>query len=141
MAGWMAAPAPGTVVLFLGSDPETEHRVGALPGTVSWLARTVFPANVFLGPPFRSSKSSEDEIGPFPADQVMCAQRVLDQAKKVGRTVQFVDVNRPGEARELVLRFMGPGDVLPVLLRQDGARLAGAESFDGRTIREFLTRS
>jgi len=137
----MATPSVGSVVLFLASDPSEEGRVGALSGVQSWMARTFVPPNLVLGRALRPPAASEDRVGPFPADQIMCAQKVLDQAKKAGRAVQLVDVNRPGEARAQVLKFVGPGDLLPVLLRSDGARLAGADSFERKAIREFLARA
>jgi hypothetical protein len=134
----MASPAPGSVLLFLGSDPALADRLAARPATLAWMARFFVPPSVVLARAARATGAPGDEPGPFPPDQVLCAQRVLDRAKKLRRTVQLVDVNRPGEARALVQRFVAATDVLPILVRPDGARLIGTESFDPRSIREFL---
>jgi hypothetical protein len=74
----------------------------------------------------------------FPADQVMCAQQLLEAAKRLGRTVKIVDVNQPEVDRALVQRFVGPDDVLPIAVRSDGTRLEGTESFGPGALQEFL---
>jgi len=137
----VGGPSPGTVVLFLGSDPALAERLAARPATYAWMARFFVPPNLLLDRAARATSASTDEPGPFPSDQVMCAQTVVDCARKNGRSLQLVDVNRPGEARELVQRYVTSQDVLPILVRADGARLVGAESFDVRTVRTFLAGS
>lgn len=134
----MASPPPGTVVLFLGSDPALAERLGTRPTTLAWMSRFVLPPSLVLARAARTTGAPAGEPGPFPADQVVCAQRVLDRAKKVRRTVQVVDVNRPGDDLALVQKYVAATDVLPILVRPDGARLVGTESFDARSIREFL---
>ena len=51
-----------------------------------------------------------------------------------------MDVNRPGEHLDLVHRVVGPNDVLPILLRPDGARLEGTENFVPDVLSRFLSR-
>lgn len=137
----MASPPPGTVVLFLASDPADPDRQAAHTPTATWLERTFVPPRIAFTRSTRAPSLREGEPGPFPAEQVMCAQRVVDQARKGRRTVRMVDVNEPGDARDLVQRFVTPADVLPVLVRADGARLVGAESFTPPSIRRFLAGS
>jgi hypothetical protein len=132
----VAAPAPGTVVLFLAGDPALAERQ-ANPAVVATMWSRFLPANFVMRkgtPPPRDP----DAPGPFPPDQLMCAQRLLDAAKLLGRSVKIVDVNRPGEDRELVRRWVSAADILPILLRSDGNRLEGAEAFHPATLRGFL---
>jgi hypothetical protein len=68
----------------------------------------------------------------------MCALQLSKAAKRLGRTVKIVDVNQPGDDRTLVLRFVGPDDVLPIAVRSDGTRLEGVESFGSGSLQDFL---
>jgi hypothetical protein len=67
-----------------------------------------------------------------------CLQIVLDAAKRQQREVLVVDVDRPGGQHDLVERCVGPEDVLPLLLRSDGARLEGQENFAPAKVRRFI---
>ncbi len=131
----MAAPSPGSVVVFLGSDPGLADRLAGRPAPVGWMSRTFLPGNLVLA---RGSTGGPSAEGAFPADQLMCAQRLIDLAKRSHRTVRIVDVNRPGDDRPLVERFVGPDDVLPVAVRADGQRLVGAEGFGKPRLLDFL---
>lgn len=134
----MSAPGPGTLVLFVGGDPSLEAERAGRPPMLAGMARLFVPGPFLIKKPPPASPRDPDAPWEIPADQVMSAQRVLDAAKRAGRTVRIVDVNRPGADRGLVERFVGPGDVLPILLRSDGERLEGAESFEPATLRGFL---
>lgn len=144
----MALPGRGTVVLFLGGDPALAARLAALPertsgslGTAVSVRRLFFPQ-----PPTRGTRGASPTPPPqgsdtpvaFPADQVLCAQRVTDAATKAGKAVKIVDVNDPGDDREMVQRFVGESSILPIAVRFDGARLEGAEAFTGRAVRHLL---
>jgi hypothetical protein len=76
----------------------------------------------------------------LPSSQQQCALLVLSVAPRTGWAVNVVDVNRPGEQRGLVERWVRPTDVFPFLLRPDGARLEGQEQFNPATLRRFLRR-
>ena len=134
----MASPTPGTFVLFLASDPALANRLASQPTPMGPLQRIV------TGPVLRARPAAGPSMGAssgspaWPADQVMCAQRVLDVARKAGRTVRLVDVNRPGDDRPLVERYVGEADLLPLLVRSDGARLEGVEAFAPSIVRAFL---
>jgi len=52
--------------------------------------------------------------------------------------VSIVDVNQPAGFQALVARWVGPNDVLPILVRPDGARLEGIEEFGPRRVRRFI---
>lgn len=76
----------------------------------------------------------------LPPAQMACVQIVLDAAKRQGRGVVVVDVDRPGEHKDLVDRYVGSNDVLPLLVREDGARLEGEERFAPAEVRRFIAR-
>ncbi len=78
------------------------------------------------------------EIG-IPGDQVMCAQRVVDATRKHQKIVRVVDVNATGGTPQFEPEWFGPDDVLPVLVRSDGARLVGAGDFSPRALDRFLS--
>jgi hypothetical protein len=130
----VSAPSPGTVVVFLAGDPSLAARRSSVPAAVGGPWRLVAPGNLLLGAPGRKAST------PFPAEQVMCAQRLMDAAKSRGRTVEVVDVNDPGPDRALVERWVSSADILPLAVRSDGARLEGAEAFTRAAVDAFLSR-
>jgi len=136
----MSAPLVGTVVLFLGGDPALAETQAARPAMYAGFSRFFLPGTLSsgLGGPKRRDQAGAGPPMAFPPEQVMCAQRLLDLAKRLGRTVRLVDVNHPGNDRPLVERFVGPSDVLPIALRFDGERLEGEESFEAGNLRQFL---
>ncbi len=137
MGNRMAAPSPRSVVLFLASDPALADRLAAMPATLGWMSRLLLPASVVLNRAGRAMADGSTE-GPFPADQVMCAQRLIDLAKRARCTVRVVDVNRPGSDRALVDRYVTVADVLPIAVRADGQRVVGVEQFEPPRLRQFL---
>jgi len=135
----MAGPAPGTVVLFVAGDPDLGE--GLPTRFVPGFWRFFIPQRLFRDAPPVPRPTAADLPLPLPPVQLMCAQRLLDAAKKAGRTVRFVDVNSPGANRDLVERYVGAGDILPVLVRADGARLEGEEAFRPGPLKRFLSAS
>jgi hypothetical protein len=135
----VATPTKGTVVLFLAADRErARDREYLRSNTVGGFGRWFVPP-VLLTSGAPPDESSVDPARGFPADQLACAQQLLDEAKRSRTTVRIVDVNFPlDEDRALVERFVGPSDILPLLVREDGSRLEGSEAFAPRTIRTFL---
>jgi hypothetical protein len=132
----VATPTAGSIVLFLGSDPSLADPLGAHPAALTWMSRFL-PANLVAGRAEGATEAAEAE-GPFPPDQVMCAQRLIDLARRTHRSVRVVDVNRPGADRALVQRFVAPEDILPIAVRADGQRLVGTEGFGRTALRAFL---
>ena len=86
------------------------------------------------------SRELADEAAPweFPIDVRGCVDLVLDLAKRTGRAVVVVDVNRPAERRVDVERWTTPGGVLPVLVAPTGARLEGLDAFTPGAVKRFL---
>ena len=74
-----------------------------------------------------------------PVEQLRCIELLERVVRKTGQQVHIVDVNRPGEDRELVTRWVTADDVLPILVRSDGARLVGEESFTTAELHRFLS--
>jgi hypothetical protein len=64
---------------------------------------------------------------------------VGELAAQLGQKVRLVDVNRPGEDGPLVDRFVTPELALPILVRPDGKRIWGIESFTASNVRRFLS--
>ena len=76
----------------------------------------------------------------LPREAIPPVELVLKMAQVNGRVVTLINANAPGPARELVERWVGPGDLLPVLVGPDGHRLVGLEMFTPRSLRRFLAR-
>jgi hypothetical protein len=74
----------------------------------------------------------------LPPDQVRCVRELLKIAGQEGRTVTVVDVNEPTANKDLIAGWVGPTDVFPLLVRPDGARLAGDENFRPQKLRRFV---
>jgi len=138
----VGSPSPGTILLFLAGDPTLAERQASQPEMRGGFARFFLPAAAFgTGPEGSGARRAADPAGPtaFPPEQLMCAQRLIDLARKLGRKVQVIDVNRPEDARALVERYVGPDDVLPIAVRSDGERLEGEEAFTPAVLRGFLS--
>jgi len=145
----------GPLILFVAGEPKIlpdirESTVGLgerMAGMVSGL-----PGNLALPnhlQPGRSQNqqsvtdleqpsSSDQSPWHLPPAQMACLGIVADVAERQRRKVLVVDVNRPGQHRGLVERHIGPDDVLPLLLRADGARLEGQENFGPAQVRKFI---
>lgn len=86
-----------------------------------------------------SHPATEDEPPwHLPPQQIQCADLVLQGANLRGKSVTLVDVNRSAGFEDLVERWVGPNDVVPLLVRSDGARLEGVEDFVPRKVRRFI---
>jgi len=133
--------APGTLLLFLGGDPDLPAMRLPIRQRYTMLERLFLPRTIGAEPPRTSPAGDPAAPWPYPVAHVMCAQRLADAARRTGRAVKTVDVNRPAEDRGLVEAFVGPDDVLPIVVRSDGARLEGAESFTPNALRRFVAAS
>jgi len=133
--------APGTLLLFLGGDPDLPAMRQPIRQRYTMLERLFLPRTTGAGPSTPVPPRDPAAPWPYPVAHVMCAQRLADAARRTGRAVKTVDVNRPGEDRALVEGFVGPNDVLPFVVRSDGARLEGAESFTPAALRKFVAAS
>lgn len=132
-------PGPGTLLLFLSGDPDLAERRRNRGEPIGMAARIFLPANLWLGRPPPSAPGGETgDDALFSDDQLACAQIVLDAIRGTRWQLRFVDVNRAGDAQPLVQRYVSDDDVLPILVRTDGARLAGNESFSKSSVRSFV---
>jgi hypothetical protein len=145
--------APDSLVLFVAGEPDTMPSVrqstvgfgmrfgGQLLGGPVYLPKNLRPTGTEPQP---GPNELEDptHAGPrawhLPPSQMHCLQIVLDSAKRLQREVLVVDVDQPGELEDLVRRWVGPEDVLPLLVRPDGKRLEGQERFDPARVRQFI---
>jgi hypothetical protein len=138
----VSASTTGSLLFFVGGDPSVQDELDRFPPSFRRTLVTFLlpPGMLFPGTP-RSTRSDPEAPWTIPADQLMCAERLTAAVHKTGRplTVKVIDVNRPGDDRELVQRYVGPGDVLPVLVRPDGLRVEGAEAFTPAVLRRFLS--
>jgi len=131
--------ASGTLLLFVGGDPSLAEGLRHFPRAIPLLAGFLIPPSLLLEGSSSRRPSARDATLLIPADQVMAVERLGDAVKGSPRTVRVVDVNRPGNDRYLVEGLVGPQDVLPILVRPDGARLEGAESFSPAALRKFVS--
>jgi hypothetical protein len=138
----MPAPEPLDLLLFVAGEPGSGE-------TPAWrYVRFLGPALGGLSARAYNDPDGAPRPGPsgaperhLPPEAVRDVQVLLDEASASHRRVKMVDVNRPGEDRYLVERWVHADDVMPVLVRPDGARLRGAENFTPRKIRQFLGTS
>ena len=148
-----SAEAPSSLVLFVAGEPQVTPDIHqSTVGMAARLTGMVSPGGATLPKSLRS-QYSKDSWGPddlpqspssdqvswhLPPSQMACLDIVLEAAKRQQRTVLVVDVDRPGEHRDLVNRYLGPDDVLPLLISPDGARLEGEEEFTSTKVRKFI---
>ena len=143
------------LVLFVAGEPKTmpdlrestlglgerfAGMVSGLPGNLA-LPKHLQPGqseNRSAVTDFEQSSSSDQPPWHLPPAQMACLGIVADAAERQRRKVLVVDVNRPGEDRYLVEGNVGTDDVLPLLLRSDGARLEGQENFSPTQVRKFI---
>lgn len=137
----MSAPPPGSLLLFVAGDPDLAERLTRFPRQLNRMAAFMIPPGLLIGRGPRTPPPDPAAPWLIPADQMMCVDRLAEAVQGTGRTVKVVDVNRPGDDRPFVERWVGPQDVLPILIRPDGARMEGAESFSPGALRKFLAPS
>jgi hypothetical protein len=144
----MAALPDTDLLLFVAGEPDSGAnavRLGGVGLLLRWSAMVV-PGTGRIGAGGIPSTESEFDQPPLnekrpwhlPGQQLICVNMVLDAAERGHRSVTIVDVDRPGEEQDLVQRWFGPQDVLPFLVRPDGARIMGVENFSPEKIRHFI---
>jgi len=134
----VSSPGPGGLLLFVAGDPDLAGRLALFPRSFSRMAAFLVPPGLLIAR--GTSATPPDPTAPWliPADQMMCVDRLAQAVQGTGQTIKVVDVNRPADDRPLVEQWVGPEDILPILVRPDGARMEGAESFSPAALREFL---
>jgi hypothetical protein len=150
----MALARSPDLLLFVAGEPESQASVrksGA--GTVPRLAG-MFLFGGFLPPSARDPKIEEQyrtdvyEQPPLfdhrqwhlPPEQLFGLELVLKVAGERKKSVGVIDVDQPGDQQTLVDRWVGPNDVLPVLVRSDGTKLVGVEHFTHGELLRFVGR-
>ena len=92
---------------------------------------------------FSAAAPPEADLAPFGSEhglsspEAQCLALVLDLARRHHRSVYVVDVNHQERPASEIESDLGEPP-FPVLLRPDGARLEGTDSFTPRTVRRFL---
>jgi hypothetical protein len=133
-----AAPPDGLgapFVLFLAGEPFKD----AVPGARSPALLGYFlPGGTGIWDTIGGHEPADNRPGQIYGAQAEMGRMVLDLASGYGVSVKVVDVNRSGQDAALVQRYVLPDDELPVLIRTDGARLAGSDSFVPDRVKEFL---
>jgi len=127
------------LLLFVAGEPGSGEEpgwklVGFLDGSIRQRAGGTRP--VVAAPP--PGATGGEEPWHLPPQTIKHVNLVVEVAHREGRTVTIVDVNRAGVNRDLVERWVGPNDVLPILVRTDGARLEGTEKFVPHVLRRFV---
>jgi hypothetical protein len=142
----MVALPGADLVLFVAGEPDS-GAPSPRDVTISMSSRilgSVVPLAAVTDSGLRRSGSAGSEGSPsprtwrLPPQQIHCVNAVLDIARREGRTVTVIDVDHAAARQHLVDRWVGPDDVVPLLVRPDGARLEGLENFGGRTLRRFI---
>jgi len=124
----------GTFLLFVSGVPFEDAGLG--PGYI-------LTAPVGRGPlgvdRWGGHEPADGQPGQLFGESARAGRMVLDLAKRHGLSVKVIDVNHPGEDEALFERYARPDDDLPILVRPDGARLAGDAAFVPGTVERFLT--
>jgi hypothetical protein len=147
------AELPGQLVLFVAGEPQTSPDIRqTTAGMGERIAGLMIPGagaafkDLRFGHPENRPRTNDLEQPPssgqphwhLPPSQVACLDMVMDAAERKRIGVLVVDVDRPGMFQDLVERYVRPNDVLPLLVRSDGARLGGEESFTAARVRKFI---
>ena len=135
----MSTPGPGRLLLFVGGDPDLAGTLSRFPKAHPVAASFFVPGTLFLGASRRGEPRPPEAPWLIPPSQMLCVERLAKAVERSGATVKVVDVNRPGDDRALVERYVNAEDVLPIVVRPDGARLEGEEAFTPAALRKFVT--
>ena len=146
----MTALRASPLVLFVAGEPDTGPDPLRDVDTSVWSRFAgVFVGGAVVGH-FTGASGGKGAPRPLAEGQVhwhlsreqnQCVELVLQVAQREGRTVQLVDVNLAGDDQSLVDRWVGPDDLLPILVRPDGDRLTGLEEFVPGRVRRFIRES
>jgi len=136
------------LLLFVAGEPDSGvgqlHNVqssftGRLLTTVTPFGRWSFRGDYtprssdYEHPPLRDARPWH-----IPGPQVQCAEMAFVAADAAQKSIGVIDINRPGTQEAFVARWVGPDDVMPVLVRPDGAALRGVEAFVPGRVRRFV---
>ncbi len=124
--------------MFLGGPPTRDPELG-LTAYPWWSSFTAEPGGRFTSTAWNDDPEPEEFLPDrVYGEQGRCGRLVLDMAQRLRVVLSVYDVRHPQADRNLVATYVHDGDDLPVLVRQDGTRLVGEESFVPRTVGRFL---
>ena len=145
--GAMIGGVPFGLILFVAGEPDpgiptirdtTVHFIDRLIGVYPPLDRsTMRPSDPSSRDDAQSLPSGEPPWR-LPPEQIHCVNTVLEMANLERTTVTVIDADRAGDHQYLVDRWVGENQVIPLLVRADGAKLGGIENFTPRKIRQFI---
>lgn len=128
-------PRSPTLYLFVSGEPYDD--------AVSSGRTRAFSAAFASGPAgavsWGGQQPSDFEPGQVYGPDARIGRMVLGLARKHGISIQVIDVNHPEGNADLIRRYLHEDDVFPVLVRPDGGRLVGSESFLPPVVERFLT--
>jgi len=84
--------------------------------------------------------SRVDIRGYLPPEMVGCSKMVTDILERDGEQLTLVDVSREEVRPDLISRYFGPDNVLPMLVGPDGRKLEGLVEFTPKRIRKFVAQ-
>ena len=138
-----------TVILYLGSEPAALAPTAGLLGEPQHSSPTVGEALVtifnFSDGLYWQQRRGEVPARPggeprrFRADASNSLRITVEVAQELGWVVRARDVNSPGGPAATSAKPPTSSETLPVLVRPDGARLAGVENFTRAKVRRFLS--
>jgi len=148
----MATGSGADLLMFVAGEPESMPSIrrsgaGALPRWATLFTGTglIFASKPKIGngEPFNPDTYQQpplSDVRPWhlPQQQMICLDLVLDVAEKQKKTVAVIDVDRPLDQKVAVDRWVHANDVLPLLVRSDGARLEGVENFEPAKVQRFI---
>jgi hypothetical protein len=128
-------PGGTSLLLFVAGEPFRDVN----PGGPSRHVSAMFYGGMPVGVNTWGGHEPADQLpGQVYGDEGRTGRMVLEIAQKRGLAVKVVDVDAPGDDEPLVQRYISDDDLLPVLIRPDGQRLSGDESFVPATVERFL---
>lgn len=141
----MVVPGSIDLILFVSGEPGPAENLSrdVVSSVGARLVGSVIPSTWFqrggAAPGSRPSPPPPEgaEEWHVPREEVSTVNLVVELAHDAGRSVTMVNVNGRVD-QQLSQRWVSVQDVLPVLVRPDGARLVGLEQFGPRSLREFL---
>ncbi len=121
-------------VLFVAGEPYHD----ANPGGTRPVMTLALPMGVPLARSWGTHEPGDVQPGQIYGRNAAVARLVLTVARQHRIPVHVVDVDNPGRNAELVGRLLSGDEAYPVLVRPDGGRLAGSESFVPEVVERFF---
>lgn len=131
-----SAVAGSPFLLFIAGEPFQD----AVPNARNPRAFAAGAGRVGVSDSLGGHEPADALPGQIYGAQAALARMVLEIARKCGVSVHVINVDHSGADLRLVEKMVSPNDDLPLLVRYDGARLAGFEAMVPVKVVEFLQR-